>query len=372
MTLLYSPPGVGRSKLDRVAAISTWGKESTHQTLKEVSKEAGVKHSDLIEAATEVMRDDPAIRQLLQHRARLIANANKKHPEVIRERTNNLSGMGMSNHLSAGDRSGARPDAIHHDIHRGAVQVRALPEDNHRSEGSSLSRTDGDRPYDAATDTRSRPEGECSRREDQVRAVVSGHRPRHSEAAPGASPSPNCWVALAPALTARVSEKNFETWLSSIRLVSTYDQVIVLGVPNTFFQEYLTEHYTEVIKEELIKTGDHRIPLFQVLERPAEASTEAPPAPTAEPPKDPELTRLEAEAADFQRLDPKGTNEVTKAKLAVILSQIHKRRRTIERRAAQQKRSPAWETDGGYTKGDVQEASRLLNKGKKPRDKDYS
>jgi chromosomal replication initiator protein len=61
----------------------------------------------------------------------------------------------------------------------------------------------------------------------------------------------NPWQSLAPQLKARVSEQNFEIWLSSVRFLNLDERRLLLQVPNTFFQEYLTEHYTEVIREEL-------------------------------------------------------------------------------------------------------------------------
>jgi hypothetical protein len=205
------------------------------------------------------------------------------------------------------------------------------------------------------------------------------HAPQKTESTPEASQpiqEANPWQALASRLKARVSEQNFEIWLSSIRLASFDGERMALYVPNVFFQEYLTEHYSEVVKEVLAEA--HNKPIQVTFEVGALVVVEPPkpePTKTEEPPKDPIIAQLEADAAEFRRLDPKGSNEVNKAKLAVILSKIHARRDQLRRKATSanaKKRVSDWETDGGYTKGDVSEASRALNKGKKPDNKDYS
>jgi hypothetical protein len=62
---------------------------------------------------------------------------------------------------------------------------------------------------------------------------------------------PNLWTDLIPALTQRVTEQSFDVWLSAVRFLHTDHNLLQLQVPNTYFQDYLTEHYTEVIQEEL-------------------------------------------------------------------------------------------------------------------------
>jgi DnaA N-terminal domain len=98
---------------------------------------------------------------------------------------------------------------------------------------------------------------------------------------------PDLWAPIAEPLKERVSAQNFEIWLSSVRFVSATEQKLVLACPNSFFQEYLTEHYTEVIQEELQKIGAAREVSFEVgIQTPKEAPpTRQEPAKEAEPPK---------------------------------------------------------------------------------------
>jgi chromosomal replication initiator protein len=65
--------------------------------------------------------------------------------------------------------------------------------------------------------------------------------------------SQNLWTSIITTLKERVSEQNFEIWLSSVRFLIADERRLRLQVPNTFFQEYLAEHYTEVIQEELLR-----------------------------------------------------------------------------------------------------------------------
>lgn len=78
---------------------------------------------------------------------------------------------------------------------------------------------------------------------------------------------PSLWDEVTAPLKERVSEDNFRIWLSSVRFVTAQTQ-IVLGCHNTFFQEYLSEHYKDVIKEELQKLGERRDVVFEVIENP--------------------------------------------------------------------------------------------------------
>jgi hypothetical protein len=89
-------------------------------------------------------------------------------------------------------------------------------------------------------------------------------------------PGPDLWAPLVEPLKERVSEQNFETWLSSLRFVSSNEPNLVLACPNTFFQEYLTKHYAEVIQEELQKAGHTREVLFELGQQTAAEATQEP------------------------------------------------------------------------------------------------
>src|SRR5262249_17949994 len=104
---------------------------------------------------------------------------------------------------------------------------------------------------------------------------------------PGTStmPNPNLWQSLIPSLKERVSEQNFEIWLSSARFAFADERRLVLEVPNTFFQEYLSEHYLDVIQEELYRKTKRE---YQIAFEVARGEEPAKPAGQEEP-KAPEL-----------------------------------------------------------------------------------
>jgi DnaA N-terminal domain len=87
---------------------------------------------------------------------------------------------------------------------------------------------------------------------------------------------PDLWAPIVEPLKERVTEQNFETWLSSLRFVSSIEPNLVLACPNTFFQEYLTKHYTEVIQEELQKAGHTREVLFELGQQTTAEATQEP------------------------------------------------------------------------------------------------
>ena len=72
------------------------------------------------------------------------------------------------------------------------------------------------------------------------------------------------WDQVTEPLKVRVSEKNFEIWLSSVRFFSSNESRLVLHVPTPFFQDYLKNHYTAVIEEELENLGAKREVVFEV------------------------------------------------------------------------------------------------------------
>ena len=124
----------------------------------------------------------------------------------------------------------------------------------------------------------------------QAEGVLSGivadsqqtHDQEHTTEAHEESPTEDIdkgedlWAPLVEPLKERVSEQNFETWLSSLRFVSSREPNLVLACPNTFFQEYLDEHYKEVIQEELQKTGYVREVLFELGQQTAAEATQEP------------------------------------------------------------------------------------------------
>jgi hypothetical protein len=97
-------------------------------------------------------------------------------------------------------------------------------------------------------------------------------------------PQQELWVQLANPLKNKVSEENFDIWLSCLFVVEVNHPTMILGSPNSFFQEYLTEHYKEVIQEELAKVSELSKVEFVVAQRPTPTAPQAPSPETAPTP----------------------------------------------------------------------------------------
>ncbi|MEX0804995.1 MAG: chromosomal replication initiator protein DnaA [Candidatus Binatia bacterium] len=59
------------------------------------------------------------------------------------------------------------------------------------------------------------------------------------------------WEEALRQLRERLGKQNFETWIQPIHIDAITDDGVVLGVPNKFFRDWLTEHYFAQISEVL-------------------------------------------------------------------------------------------------------------------------
>ncbi|MGB9627017.1 MAG: chromosomal replication initiator protein DnaA [Thermodesulfobacteriota bacterium] len=59
------------------------------------------------------------------------------------------------------------------------------------------------------------------------------------------------WSKAVDSLKERVGQQNFEIWIKPIHFVSIQGEVVELEVPNRFFKEWVSEHYSLQIKEAL-------------------------------------------------------------------------------------------------------------------------
>lgn len=59
------------------------------------------------------------------------------------------------------------------------------------------------------------------------------------------------WEEALRQLREKVGKQNFETWIKPIHMQSITGDGIVLGVPNKFFRDWLSEHYFPQISEVL-------------------------------------------------------------------------------------------------------------------------
>ena len=90
----------------------------------------------------------------------------------------------------------------------------------------------------------------------------------------------NVWDRVQDRLRGQVSVRSFETWIRPLSLLSSEDGEIVLGVPNTFFMDWVDEHYRPAI--EASAAAELRQPTKVVFSIHApDAIAERPPQPPA-------------------------------------------------------------------------------------------
>jgi chromosomal replication initiator protein len=57
------------------------------------------------------------------------------------------------------------------------------------------------------------------------------------------------WIKAIDSLKERVGQQNFDIWIKPISFISMDGENVILEVPNRFFKEWITEHYTVQIQE---------------------------------------------------------------------------------------------------------------------------
>lgn len=165
-------------------------------------------------------------------------------------------------------------------------------------------------------------------------------------------------------------------WLSEGEMpIVEYGQVIEFGVPSKTFKDHFAEReYADcILRPALEKVGITKTPVIALRPR-VEASPKQETPVKKAPPIDPVIATLEEEMRAQRSLDPRGTNEVVKGKLAELLSQIFARRRELKpprqwqshialwRQNSGKRGVSAFESTGPATRGDLREAERVIKK----------
>jgi chromosomal replication initiator protein len=84
------------------------------------------------------------------------------------------------------------------------------------------------------------------------------------------------WAEALTEIKERIGKQNFDTWIKPIRFNLKNKNEIVLGVPNKFFRDWLTEHYLRQIETTLTSISKNEVAvIFEInpnLEHPASAA----------------------------------------------------------------------------------------------------
>ncbi len=65
----------------------------------------------------------------------------------------------------------------------------------------------------------------------------------------------------------KVSQQNFDTWISPIRILSVEGSSCQLSVPNKFFKDWLTDNYVDIIRDSIAKASGLDIKIAFVVDK---------------------------------------------------------------------------------------------------------
>ncbi|MCK5033376.1 MAG: chromosomal replication initiator protein DnaA [Calditrichia bacterium] len=75
------------------------------------------------------------------------------------------------------------------------------------------------------------------------------------------------WERTSEVLKETINPRSYQTWFAPIQPLDLTDSTIILGVPNKFFQEWIDNHYTKILKNALIQTSGYSLSVqFKVLD----------------------------------------------------------------------------------------------------------
>src|SRR5687767_11133898 len=73
------------------------------------------------------------------------------------------------------------------------------------------------------------------------------------------------WEEALRQLKEKLGKQNFETWIKPIHITSMTADGVVLGVPNKFFRDWLSEHYFAQISRVLESLTHHDLKISLII-----------------------------------------------------------------------------------------------------------
>ncbi|MCM8812951.1 MAG: chromosomal replication initiator protein DnaA [Candidatus Omnitrophica bacterium] len=116
------------------------------------------------------------------------------------------------------------------------------------------------------------------------------------------------WTAVLNELQRDITSQSYETWLNPTRGIAISDQAITVSVPNKFFQDWIVDHYYELLSETLTKITEKHVRIEFICDQknPAPVPPPSPPAPdrlTVEPTLVPAAAPVQAQPAGIYKPD---------------------------------------------------------------------
>ncbi|WP_085814478.1 chromosomal replication initiator protein DnaA [Geoanaerobacter pelophilus] len=94
----------------------------------------------------------------------------------------------------------------------------------------------------------------------------------------------NIWLEAQTNLKQVLTEQTYSTWIDPLKFLGATIDTIVLGVPSSFFQKWVTDKYLAMIKEAISAVNGKSYQIeFHIAEEKPEAATEAKPEKEAKP-----------------------------------------------------------------------------------------
>lgn len=85
--------------------------------------------------------------------------------------------------------------------------------------------------------------------------------------------APEVWNKIRSVLSRELSEQTFKTWFEPVDFIELTDISLVLSVPDSYFGDWLKNHYQELLSSAIEETVGQRVDIqYRVVERPATPS----------------------------------------------------------------------------------------------------
>ncbi len=128
------------------------------------------------------------------------------------------------------------------------------------------------------------------------------------------------WDRVRQRLQGHVSARSFDTWINPIAVLSTAADELTLGVPSTFFLDWIEEHYRHLLEECVASVVGNAVRLRFVVNDAAEVETVVPERPTP-PPAPPQRLPTTHNRHTFEHFVVGSSNEFACAAALAVVEQ---------------------------------------------------
>ena len=84
----------------------------------------------------------------------------------------------------------------------------------------------------------------------------------------------NIWDKTLEYTKQEIGQRAFENWFSQARLISITEEGLVIGVPSSFFKDWIYDHYRDILNISILKTVGKVIPIKFEVTLPSDTTTQ--------------------------------------------------------------------------------------------------